>query len=336
MSVRNEFSIDTSCGGSDFRIIHELGHFTVAKLCGVLVHEFSMGMGPALFKKQWGETTYALRLFPIGGFVAVEGEDEDSDNERAINRCPVWQRIIFVAAGAFMNVLFGFLPSLSVVALLMAGFELNVLLLGDGAGLLQGLDLTGRTVGGHDDLLAGLVEGVEGVEELLLGGGLARDEVDIVDEQDVAGAVLVTELGHGLSGHGVDHLVGEVLALDVDDPHVGDLLLQLVGDGVEKVSLTQTAGAVDEQGVVGLSGTVGHGDTGGVSELVGGTHDEVLKGILKVEGRHGGADIGTADVSVGVPVDVSVGVTIKFDVDEDAFYRGTAMFVQMTLDYFAD
>ena len=89
--------------------IHELGHFTVAKLCGVLVHEFSMGMGPALFKKQWGETTYALRLFPIGGFVAVEGEDEDSDNERAINRCPVWQRIIFVAAGAFMNVLFGFL-----------------------------------------------------------------------------------------------------------------------------------------------------------------------------------------------------------------------------------
>ena len=89
--------------------IHELGHFTVAKLCGVLVHEFSMGMGPALFKKQWGETTYALRLLPIGGFVAVEGEDEDSDNDRAINNCPVWQRILFVGAGAFMNVLFGFI-----------------------------------------------------------------------------------------------------------------------------------------------------------------------------------------------------------------------------------
>lgn len=96
--------------------IHELGHFTVAKLCGALVHEFSLGMGPALWKKQWGETTYALRLFPIGGFVAVEGEDEDSDNERAINRKPVWQRILFVSAGAFMNVLLGFLLMIVIVS----------------------------------------------------------------------------------------------------------------------------------------------------------------------------------------------------------------------------
>lgn len=96
--------------------IHELGHFTVAKLCGALVHEFSLGMGPAILKKQWGETTYALRLLPIGGFVAVEGEDEDSDNERAINRKPVWQRILFVSAGAFMNVLFGFILMVVIVA----------------------------------------------------------------------------------------------------------------------------------------------------------------------------------------------------------------------------
>ena len=96
--------------------IHALGHFTVAKACGALVHEFSLGMGPALWKKQWGETTYALRLLPIGGFVAVEGEDEDSDNERAINRKPVWQRILFVGAGAFMNVLFGFILMVIIVA----------------------------------------------------------------------------------------------------------------------------------------------------------------------------------------------------------------------------
>ena len=136
------------------------------------------------------------------------------------------------------------------------------------------------------------MEGVEGVEELLLGGGLARDEVDIVDEQNVAGAVLVAELGHGLAGHGVDHLVGEVLALDVDDPHVGDLLLQLVGDGVEQVGLTQTAGAVDEERIVGLGGAVGHGDTGGVGELIGGAYDEVVKGVLEIEGGEGGADAG--------------------------------------------
>jgi len=96
--------------------IHELGHFTVAKACGVLVHEFSLGMGPAIFKKQWGETTYALRLLPVGGYVAVEGEDEDSPHERAINRRPVWQRILFVAAGAIMNVLFGFILMIVMVS----------------------------------------------------------------------------------------------------------------------------------------------------------------------------------------------------------------------------
>ncbi len=96
--------------------IHELGHFTVAKSCGALVHEFSIGMGPAIFKKQKGETLYALRLFPIGGYVAVEGEDEDSENERSINKKPVWQRILFVAAGAFMNVFFGFLLMVFIVS----------------------------------------------------------------------------------------------------------------------------------------------------------------------------------------------------------------------------
>lgn len=96
--------------------IHELGHFSVAKACGALVHEFSLGMGPTLLKKTVGETTYALRLLPIGGFVAVEGEDEDSDNERAINRKPIWQRILFVSAGAFMNVLLGFILMVVLVA----------------------------------------------------------------------------------------------------------------------------------------------------------------------------------------------------------------------------
>ena len=96
--------------------IHELGHFSVAKACGALVHEFSLGMGPTVLKKTVGETTYALRLLPIGGFVAVEGEDADSDNDRAINKKPVWQRILFVGAGAFMNVLFGFILMIIIVA----------------------------------------------------------------------------------------------------------------------------------------------------------------------------------------------------------------------------
>ena len=85
--------------------VHEFGHFIAAKACGVKVNEFSIGMGPAFFKKQKGETLYSLRISPIGGFCAMEGEDEDSNDERAFNRKPAWQRAVVLAAGAFMNLL---------------------------------------------------------------------------------------------------------------------------------------------------------------------------------------------------------------------------------------
>ncbi|MBQ4645488.1 MAG: site-2 protease family protein [Clostridia bacterium] len=87
--------------------IHELGHFTFAKLFKVKVNEFALGMGPAIFKRKKGETTYALRLLPIGGYVSMEGEDEESTDENAFNRKKVWQKIIIVAAGAIMNLILG-------------------------------------------------------------------------------------------------------------------------------------------------------------------------------------------------------------------------------------
>ncbi len=86
---------------------HELGHFTFAKLFKVKVNEFAMGMGPTLFKFKKGETKYALRLFPIGGFVSMEGEDEISENERAFCKKPAWQRFIIVAAGGTVNLIMG-------------------------------------------------------------------------------------------------------------------------------------------------------------------------------------------------------------------------------------
>lgn len=85
--------------------IHELGHFMVAKWCGVKVNEFALGMGPALFKKQHGDTLYALRAIPIGGYCAMEGEDEDSDDERAFNKKKAWQKAAIVVAGATMNLI---------------------------------------------------------------------------------------------------------------------------------------------------------------------------------------------------------------------------------------
>ena len=86
---------------------HELGHFTFAKLFKVKVNEFSMGMGPKLFGKKKGETLYAVRLLPIGGYVSMEGEDEDSEDERAFNNKPCWQRIVIVVAGALVNIFLG-------------------------------------------------------------------------------------------------------------------------------------------------------------------------------------------------------------------------------------
>lgn len=89
--------------------IHELGHFIAAKLSGVQVNEFSLFMGPALWKRQKGETLYALRLIPIGGYCAMEGEDGQSDNPRAFGKAKLWKRLIILAAGAAMNFVFGVL-----------------------------------------------------------------------------------------------------------------------------------------------------------------------------------------------------------------------------------
>ena len=90
-------------------LIHELGHFSFAKLFKVRVNEFAIGMGPRLFGWRKGETDYSVRLIPIGGYCAMEGEDEDSSDERAFNRAKVWKRIIIVVAGAVFNIILGFI-----------------------------------------------------------------------------------------------------------------------------------------------------------------------------------------------------------------------------------
>ena len=135
--------------------IHEFGHFAVAKLCGVQVNEFSIGMGPVLLKKTQNGTQYSLRALPVGGFVALEGEESpesqqaengerpdaepqtpspcsDADgspdggagNEEApaqpvgkpLNEAAVWQRALIMAAGAFMNFLLGFVVMVILLA----------------------------------------------------------------------------------------------------------------------------------------------------------------------------------------------------------------------------
>lgn len=91
--------------------LHELGHFVAAKRFGVLVHEFAIGMGPKIFSFGKGETKYSLRLFPIGGYVKLEGENEleENDDPRSFSNLHPLKRIIVLISGAFMNVLLGFI-----------------------------------------------------------------------------------------------------------------------------------------------------------------------------------------------------------------------------------
>ena len=106
--------------------MHEFGHFIAAKSLGVKVNEFSIGMGPAIFKRQKGETLYALRILPIGGYCAMEGEDEETDDPRCFSRQRGWKKIIILAAGSFMNFLLGLVLVL-VIFSQAAGFNAPVI-----------------------------------------------------------------------------------------------------------------------------------------------------------------------------------------------------------------
>lgn len=97
--------------------IHEFGHFFTAKLLKVKVNEFAIGMGPALWSRKKGETQYSLRAFPIGGFCAMEGENEETGDPRAFSCQAAWKKIIILCAGSVMNFLLG----LVIVVLLYSG-----------------------------------------------------------------------------------------------------------------------------------------------------------------------------------------------------------------------
>ena len=90
-------------------LIHEGGHFFVAKLFKIKVNEFAIGFGPQIFAKEKGETKYALRHIPLGGFVSMEGEEERSEKEGSFSQAPIPKRIAIVAAGGLVNIIFGVL-----------------------------------------------------------------------------------------------------------------------------------------------------------------------------------------------------------------------------------
>lgn len=88
-------------------IIHETGHYMIAKLCKIRVNEFSIGFGPKIIRHKGKETIYELGLIPFGGFVKLEGEEEQSDTEGSFNKASIPKRMAVLAAGATVNILFG-------------------------------------------------------------------------------------------------------------------------------------------------------------------------------------------------------------------------------------
>lgn len=118
--------------------IHELGHFLAARLCGVRVDEFSIGMGPLLWHWETGETRYSIRLLPIGGFCALGEDEEDTGDERSFAHQGFWKKLVIMAAGSFMNLLAG----VAVIACVYAtanGFYVDQV-----AGFSEGFPLEGE------------------------------------------------------------------------------------------------------------------------------------------------------------------------------------------------
>lgn len=106
-------------------IFHELGHFLLAKANGIRVNEFCLGLGPTIIGFTKGETKYSLKLFPIGGACMMEGEDEESNDNRAFGKKPVWARISVVAAGPVFNFIMAFV--FAFILICNIGYDLPVL-----------------------------------------------------------------------------------------------------------------------------------------------------------------------------------------------------------------
>ena len=239
--------------------VHEFGHFAAAKLFGVQVNEFSIGMGPALLKRQRGETLYSLRLFPVGGYCAMEGEDEEApDNPRALGSAAGWKQAVILVAGALMN----FLTGLLIVLILYAGsagFKIPVY-----AGPLEGYGTESCGLQEGDRILSVDGHAILVYSNVSLYLSRAGDAVDFVVERN--GERLELEGVHIPYQERTDEagnftrLRGISIGYEVDPPTVGNKLLYAWNTAVDYVRLVWLSLGDLVTGAVGLrdlSGPVG-------------------------------------------------------------------------------
>lgn len=149
-------------------LLHEFGHFSVAKLSGVKIHEFAIGMGPKLFSIHGKETEYSIRALPIGGYVKMLGEDEESEDERSFGKKNIFARIAIIAAGPIMN----FLTAIAIFAMISMAIGFPSTYIGEliegypaqEAGLLPGdkiVEINGQEIEAWNDIIKGVNTGAD-------------------------------------------------------------------------------------------------------------------------------------------------------------------------------
>ena len=233
---------------------HELGHFLLAKRGGIGVTSFSIGMGPAILKKQIGETEYALRILPFGGSCAMVGEDTESEAENAFNKKGVWTRISVVAAGPIFNFILAFVGA--VIMILAIGVDKPIIAeMIDGypayeAGVRAGdeiISMNGRNVGVYRDvsLYIQLHQGEE--IDLVYARDGQRYETTIVPKQGEDGYYLM-----GITGGAYSKCENLIEVLKYAGGEVG-YWIHVVFDSLKMM----------------VSGQVGREDVGGPVRIVG-------------------------------------------------------------------
>ena len=238
--------------------VHELGHFICAKLSGVQVNEFAMFMGPAIWKKQVGETLYSIRCIPIGGYCAMEGEDEDTENPRSFQKAAWWKRLIILVAGSAMNFLAGllilliiYLPSQQFITPVVSQIEEGCALAGEN-GIQVGdriLELDGEKIYVQSDFSTILYLNGGDVHDLVLernGETVILDDF-LMEKREFANPDGTTGLRYGFS-------------FSIEEADLGDKLSYVWNtamDTVRMVRLSMQMLFTGKAGLSDMSGPVG-------------------------------------------------------------------------------
>ena len=238
--------------------IHELGHFVAAKLSGVQVNEFALFMGPAIWQKQVGETLYSIRCIPMGGYCAMEGEDEQTDNPRSFQKADWWKRLIILVAGAAMNFVTGvlifciiFLPAQQVLEPAVTSFT-DCSLINGAEGLRIGdvfLEIDGEPVYVHGDVSTLLSLSSKDVHDVVV----LREGEQVMIPGALVPHTCVDEKDQEYSHYGFSY--GQVKALDLGERF--EYVWKNVLNTVRNVRLSLQMLISGQAGIQDMSGPVG-------------------------------------------------------------------------------